>query len=189
MPTESSFGNRDITGVTMTTIENVTAGSVFTSPPQYSVAHRWYVYTNSTVVTKQISFAIYNHSDLSLLANSSAAVASGAAGQRWRSGFFPALAVLLPVHEYVMVVNGESGSGVLTLGYIAGAVNQGHTEALAHGSFPDNPMVATHNDNMYCIYLVCFNFAVNTRTTMHPTSMYRGRTMQYNTIPSGRPVL
>lgn len=148
-----SFG-RSAIGASATSIEGQTVGSLYHLLYDAVIRQMW-AYINNTVAAKACTAAIYRHSDLALMATSNEITLPAASGTAWRGFGFAIPLPHLVKDDYVLVVNSAVGTGVATLFYDTGDVNQGHTETLAHTSFPDNPMTATHNNNQYSIFALC----------------------------------
>jgi hypothetical protein len=142
--TEKSCLNR-ITGSVFTTSESGTADSITAyiraTDPYYSEYGRY-------------KYAIYKHSDLSLVGvTEEGVVPGGGFADAWKTLNFtepkPSLTASI---EYILVSWGLPGPQTdVEMHYNAGDVNQGHYQSLAYDTFPD-PLVPTHENNKYSIY-------------------------------------
>jgi hypothetical protein len=119
-------------------------GSVFTCPEAGTATSITFYNDGTTGVTYKC--AIYKHSDLSLIASSSA---STSAGTSWNT---ISISASLEATDYILVVWSASYIGPIRLTYDAGATNQGHYQTKTYnGNFP-NPLVPTHENRKYSVY-------------------------------------
>jgi len=132
-----------------TTIENQIVGSLFT-PASSGRLSNIMAYIGVTTSAKLGGAALYRHSDLAWIANTS--VISLAVATSWRTFTFaqPYPAVIAGT-DYILVAWSASGSGNGLLYYGSGVANQGHIDPQTWGAWP-NPLVPTiHNAFMYDI--------------------------------------
>lgn len=142
----ATFG-RNSTSTSYTNAENVVVGSVFTLV-ESGVVTSITADLNVTLSQKNMKCQIYRHSDLKLMAET--AVKSVAIAHAQITFTF-ASNPTLPADDYILSVYSASGSGYGYISYAAGSTNQGHTDSATYPTTPD-PMVPTHNNNVYNIY-------------------------------------
>lgn len=141
------------TGSSSTSVINNIVGSLFTTPAVVPTLTQGSAYVLCTTANKTMRMAIYKHSTLALIVQSTAiTVTANASAQRiWFT--FPATNLEAST-DYIVVVWSSSASGTGALYYAAGSANQGHTQALTYTTnFPNPMVVGAHNSNKYCCYV------------------------------------
>jgi hypothetical protein len=142
----ATFG-RNNTSTSYTTIEDQLTGSLFSLPVGGTVTNI-VADVNCTTAAKNMKCQIYRHSDLVLIAQTDQkSVATGHSQQTFTFSANPHV----PAGDYILSAWSAAGSGNGQISYAAGAANQGHYDPAAYGAAP-NPMVPTHNNNVYNIY-------------------------------------
>ncbi len=141
-------------------ISNVIRGSVFTMPE----------YGNAISITAAVGYsgpapgetatlkaAIYKHSDLSLVATSieQTDISLSWISASWVTFTFSSPPTLQSGIDYMLVVwaTQTSSSSNVFLAYTSGSTNQGHYQSSTYtGTFPD-PLVPSHDNNKYSVYV------------------------------------
>lgn len=143
---DPTFGYTTAGTAGTTSLEGIITGSQFTGALGIGTSITAYFNPSSTAFTTR--FALYLHSDSSFVANTT--VYTGGTGAAWRTQNFitnPSLSAV----DYVIVAWSQSRSGTDVISYDAGSANQGHTQTLTYGTWP-NPATFSHNNNKYSIY-------------------------------------
>jgi len=144
-----SLGSSVASTTGSTTIESQIVGSLFT-PSSSGWLTNIMAYVGVTTTVKLGGAALYRHSDLAWIANTS--VVSLAIATSWRTFTFaqPYPAVISGT-EYILVVWSASGNGNGLLYYGDGAANQGHIDPQTWGAWPKPLVPTTHNAFVYDI--------------------------------------
>lgn len=130
-----------------TTIENQIVGSLFT-PTSGGWLSNIMAYIGITTATKLGGAALYRHSDLAWIANTS--VVSLTVGTSSRTfTFSQPYPVVVAGTEYILNVWSASGSGNGLLYYGTGVANQGHIDSQTWGAWPKPLVPTTHNAFVY----------------------------------------
>jgi hypothetical protein len=146
------FGNTN-TGSDYYYIENMITGSLFTAT-ENGWADNITAYLQVTSSSKYVKCAIYNHSDLSLVASTQERLISTSSSPSWETfSFTNPKPSLTAGTQYILVAWSSSGYGDTLLYRQDGAVDQGHYDSLTYGSTWPNPFVLyAHAARNYCIY-------------------------------------
>jgi hypothetical protein len=154
--TQNNFGYETI-GASTANIEDIITGSVFTitvggTADSITVA----LSRGTTWVDRNARCAIYKHADLSLVGQTEVKLITLTTTATWYTfNFLAPKPNLTADTDYILVAWSNAGTGYVYMHFNAGATDQGHTQALDYsdmgGAFP-NPLVPTHDNNMYSIY-------------------------------------
>jgi hypothetical protein len=129
-------------------------GSVFTLTTGSGTADSmsfWARYSSGSD-SNNAKCAIYNHSDLSLVGNTTAqSCAYTATYTLYTINFSEPKPSLVNGSSYVLVVWLDKTSNNYYVPYVTGDANQGHIQALAINGFPA-PLVPSHDNNKYSIF-------------------------------------
>jgi hypothetical protein len=150
-----SFGNTN-TGSDSYSIENTIVGSLFTAT-ENGWADNITAYLQVTSSSKYVKCAIYNHSDLSLVAYTQERLippSSWPYSPSWETfSFTDPKPSLTAGTQYILVAWSSSGYGDTLFYRQNGDINQAHYDNLAYGPTWPNPFsVDSHGARSYCIY-------------------------------------
>jgi hypothetical protein len=149
-----TIGTYTATIYTTTTDTSYIRGSVFTVTEAGTADSITAALRRATAGSATVRFALYKHSDLSLVGQTTLTSLSLTTGFAWYTLNFPApKPSLIANTEYIIVACSEAATGSVSIAYDAGATNQGHYQEQIDwdGTFPD-PLVPTHENNKYSIY-------------------------------------
>ncbi len=148
----SVFGYDTIGTAGSTTVENVIVGSTFTITNGGTATGMGAYLKPSSQWSGNTKCAIYRHSDLSLIGNTTETAVSGTLGEGWYTYTFSVQPSLVNGTEYLLVVWAQSKTGTCLLVYDSGSTNQGHANSAIYGTWP-NPMAsASHSNFKYSVY-------------------------------------
>jgi hypothetical protein len=148
-----TFGNTNPNQGDYYSIENTIVGSLFTAT-ENGWADNITAYLQVTSSSKYVKCAIYNHSDLSLVAYTQERLVSSSFSPSWETfSFTDPKPSLTAGAQYILVAWSSSGYGDTLFYRQDGAVDQAHYDNLAYGPTWPNPLtVDTHGARNYCIY-------------------------------------
>jgi hypothetical protein len=147
------FGNTNPNQGDSYSIENAIVGSLFTAT-ENGWADNITAYLQITSNSKNVKCAIYNHSDLSLVAYTQERSISTSYWPNWETfSFTDPKPSLTAGTQYILVAWASSGFGDALLYRQDGTVDQAHYDNLAYGPTWPNPFtVDAHGPRNYCIY-------------------------------------
>jgi len=149
---DPNFGYETL-GTIASDIENRIKGSVFTisedgTADSITVGLKWI----SSAWTGNVKCAIYEHSDLTLVAPTQERNLQLTSTATWYTFNFSAPKPDLTANsEYILCVWGQSVAGTAVTVYEVGNTNQAHVQTVVYNNFP-NPLVPTHGTAKYSIY-------------------------------------
>jgi hypothetical protein len=148
-----TFGNTN-TGTDYYSIEDNIVGSLFTATDN-GWADSITAYLQITTSAKNVKCAIYNHSNLSLVAYTQERNITTSPSPNWQTFTFNAPKPSLTAGtQYILVAWASSGSGGDAQFYRQdGATDQAHYDLNhAYGAWPNPLTVSAHGARSYCIY-------------------------------------
>lgn len=137
--------------------QNYMYGSLFTSPLSPVIANSISFRGRSDSGTVNVKCLIVRHSDMKIIATTSAISVSSTA--QWWTATFTSSPTLSPNTEYVLMI---IPSGTVRFYYATGSTNQGHYTLNSYSS-PTDPTDSVHNNYRFSIYC-SYTYAVTALT-------------------------